>query len=183
MRNEATKTCPLRAALSAGVMAATITVVPTSATAQESRVKLTIVNPADLYDPAPNGYSHVVVAEGAVRIAYIAGQGGEDPTGALPTDFSDQVQQAYANLRRALEAVGAEPNQVTKITTYVVDYDPSMLDVMTRYVKETFGGALPAQTLVPVPRLALDGMLFEVDAIAVLGMPLDPVETGDTRGR
>ncbi|WP_269318618.1 MULTISPECIES: hypothetical protein [unclassified Halomonas] len=43
-----------------------------------------------------------------------------------------------------------------------------MLEVMTRYVKETFGDALPAQTLVPVPRLALDGMLFEVDATAVL---------------
>jgi enamine deaminase RidA (YjgF/YER057c/UK114 family) len=39
---------------------------------------------------------------------------------------------------------------------------------MTEAVKRTFGDALPAQTLVPVPRLALDGMLFEVDAVAVL---------------
>jgi enamine deaminase RidA (YjgF/YER057c/UK114 family) len=31
-----------------------------------------------------------------------------------------------------------------------------------------FGKTLPAQTLVPVPRLAVDGMLFEVEAVVVL---------------
>jgi enamine deaminase RidA (YjgF/YER057c/UK114 family) len=144
------------------------TLAPANATTEASKVKLTIVNPAGLYDPGPNGYSHAIVAEGGTRIAYIAGQGGGDQTGALSPKFADQVKQAYANLRVALEAVGAKPNQVTKITTYVVDYDQSMLDVMTQYVKEMFGDSLPTQSLVPVPRLALDGMLFEVDAIAVL---------------
>lgn len=144
--------------------------IPTSsgAPAQESEATTAIVNPAGLYDPAPNGYSHAVIAKGGSRIAYIAGQGGEDQGGALSPRFSDQVEQAYANLRTALEAVGAKPGQVTKITTYVVDYDQSKLGVMTEAVKRTFGEALPAQTLVPVPRLALDGMLFEVEAVAVL---------------
>ncbi len=67
-----------------------------------------------------------------------------------------------------LRELDAAPHQVTKITTYVVDYQPTMLDVMTQQVKATFGEALPAQTLVPVPSLALDGMLFEVDATVVL---------------
>jgi enamine deaminase RidA (YjgF/YER057c/UK114 family) len=31
-----------------------------------------------------------------------------------------------------------------------------------------FGRALPAQILVPVPKLAVDGMLFEVEVVAVL---------------
>jgi enamine deaminase RidA (YjgF/YER057c/UK114 family) len=138
------------------------------ASEQDSRARTAIVNPAGLYDPAPNGYSHAVVAKGGSRIAYIAGQGGEDANGALSPRFADQVEQAYANLQTALDAVGAKPGQVTKITTYVVGYDQSMLGVMTEAVKRTFGDALPAQTLVPVPRLALDGMLFEVDAVAVL---------------
>lgn len=138
------------------------------APAQDGGATTVLVNPAGLYDPAPNGYSHAVVATGGSRIAWIAGQGGEDKNGTLSPRFSDQVEQAYANLRSALDAVGATPGQVTKITTYVVDYDESKLGVITDAVKRAFGDALPAQTLVPVPRLALDGMLFEVDAVAVL---------------
>jgi enamine deaminase RidA (YjgF/YER057c/UK114 family) len=78
------------------------------------------------------------------------------------------VNQAYANLRRVLDAVGARPGQVAKLTTYVAGYDQAMLPLMTAQVKEMFGASLPAQTLVPVPRLALDGMLFEVDALVIL---------------
>lgn len=140
----------------------------TSSVAEETDSAVTIVNPSELYDPAPYGFSHAVVAQNVGSIAYIAGQGAHDQTGALAPGFADQVEQAYANLVTALDAVGAQPNQVTRITTYVVEYDPSMLDVMTRNIQAVFGDALPAQTLVPVPRLALDGMLFEVDAVAVL---------------
>lgn len=133
-----------------------------------STVKTNIVNPDGLYDPAPNGYSHAVIAKGGNSIAYIAGQGGENQTGNLSPDFAEQVEQAYKNLLTVLNAINAKPNQVTKINTYVVNYDQSMLGVMTQYVRETFGETLPAQTLVPVPRLALDGMLFEVDAVVIL---------------
>jgi enamine deaminase RidA (YjgF/YER057c/UK114 family) len=31
-----------------------------------------------------------------------------------------------------------------------------------------FGAKLPAQTLVPVPKLAIDPMLFEVEAVVLL---------------
>ncbi len=137
-------------------------------TSAPTNADVTIVNPPDLYDPAANGYSHATIARGGSRIAYIAGQGGEDKDGALSPAFACQVKQAFANLRSVLKAVGGRPNQVARITTYVVGYDQSMLAVMTAAAKETFGDALPAQSLVPVPRLALDGMLFEVDAIAVL---------------
>jgi enamine deaminase RidA (YjgF/YER057c/UK114 family) len=86
----------------------------------------------------------------------------------LSPDFAVQVEQAYANLRAALEGVGAKPDQVAKLTIFVVDHDMSKLEVLTQAVKKMFGTALPAQTLVPVPRLAVDGMLFEVEAVAVL---------------
>jgi len=159
---------PFKPIVIAGAIATMCSLTTNSASAEDPHVELTIINPSDLYDPTPNGYSHAVVAKGGNRLAYIAGQGGEDGTGSLSPLFANQVKQAYANLRTALEAVGAKPNQVTRITTYVANYDPTMLQVMSKEVVATFGDALPAQTLVPVPRLALDGMLFEVDAVAVL---------------
>lgn len=141
---------------------------PTTATARDTTRALTIVNPKGLYDPTPNGYSTAVIVPAGARVAYISGQGGQDDTGALSPDFAVQVRQAYANLQVALKALDARPDQVAKLTIFVVDHDMSKLDVLTRYVRETFGETLPAQTLVPVPRLAIDPMLFEVEAVVVL---------------
>jgi enamine deaminase RidA (YjgF/YER057c/UK114 family) len=142
--------------------------VPNATTAKENDLKLTIVNPQNLYDPSPNGYSTAVITPREARVAYISGQGGQDSTGALSPDFAVQVKQAYANLRTALDALGARPDQVAKLTVFVVDHDMSKLEVLTKNVREMFGEALPAQTLIPVPRLAVDGMLFEVEAMAVI---------------
>lgn len=142
--------------------------VPVATTANETDLKLTIVNPKTLYDPTPNGYSTAVITPPGARVAYISGQGGQDSTGALSPDFAVQVRQAYANLRAALDALGARPDQVAKLTVFVVDHDMSKLGVLTQTVKETFGEALPAQTLIPVPKLAVDPMLFEVEAVVVL---------------
>ena len=136
----------------------------TATTAQE----LTIINPPMLGNPTPNGYSTAVIVPANARVAYISGQGGQDSTGGLSPDFAAQVEQAYANLGAALEGIGARPDQVAKLTVFVVDHDMSNLGVMTDNVKSMLGDSLPAQTLVPVPRLAIDPMLFEVEAIVVL---------------
>ncbi|MGO7170140.1 RidA family protein [Rhizobium leguminosarum] len=150
-----------------GLIIMTISV-PTAATANEDDLKLTIVNPKNLYDPSPNGYSTAVILPRQGRLAYISGQGGQDSTGALSPDFAVQVKQAYANLRTALDALGAKPDQVAKLTVFVVDHDMSKLEVLTRNIKDMFGEALPAQTLIPVPKLAIDPMLFEVEAVVIL---------------
>lgn len=141
---------------------------PAATTANENDLKLTIVNPRTLYDPTPNGYSTAVIAPAGGRIAYISGQGGQDSMGALSPDFAAQVKQAYANLRSVLERLDAKPDQVAKLTIFVVDHDMSKLEVLTKNVKEMFGETLPAQTLIPVPKLAIDPMLFEVEAIVAL---------------
>lgn len=127
-----------------------------------------IVNPSHLHDPRPHGYSTAVVTPSSGRLAFISGQGGQDRTGGLSPDFGAQVAQAYANLAAVLEALGARPDQVVKLTAFVVDHDTSKLGVLTENVTRMFGQKLPAQTLVPVPKLAVDPMLFEVEAVVLL---------------
>ncbi|KZK98146.1 Endoribonuclease L-PSP [Pseudovibrio sp. Ad5] len=140
----------------------------TSTSVAETADKLSIVNPQSLYDPSAHGYSVSVVAPAGARVAYVSGQGGADDKGAYSPEFSVQVKQAYANLKKVLDALDATPAQVAKLTVYVVDHDPSKLGVLTQNVMEMFGETLPAQTLVPVPKLAIDPMLFEVEAVVIL---------------
>ena len=127
-----------------------------------------IINPSHLHDPTPNGYSTAVVIPAVGRLAFISGQGGQDQIGNLSPDFGEQVEQAYANLAAVLDALGARPDKVVKLTVFVVDHDMSKLGVLTENVMRMFGATLPAQTLVPVPKLAIDMMLFEVEAVVLL---------------
>lgn len=126
------------------------------------------INPVGLYDPSPNSYTHVAIAPAGASIVYIAGQGGEDENGNLADDFATQLKQAFANLDIALNAAGARPEHVVKLTTLVVNHDESKLQQLGAEVKVKWGDRPPTQTLIPVPRLALDRMLFEVDAVAIL---------------
>lgn len=130
---------------------------------------LTFINPPGLYDPRPNGYSHVAVVSPCSRLVYVSGQGGEDANGALPADFAAQVSQAFANLLTALRAAQAQPRDVAKLTVLVVDHTEARLGVFSAALRAVWADAPPpACTLIPVPRLALDGMLIEIEATAML---------------
>jgi len=131
-------------------------------------VNITTVNPKGLYDPTMNGYSHVVRISDASSTIYIAGQEGEHLDGLLPASLTQQVENAFNNLALAITAAGGRFHNTAKLTTYVVNHDETKLSAITENIVRVFRPHLPAQTLVPVPRLALDGMLFEVDAIVRL---------------
>jgi enamine deaminase RidA (YjgF/YER057c/UK114 family) len=127
----------------------------------------TFINPEGLYDPVPNGYSHVGCAASGTRLVHIAGQGGEDATGALADGFQAQVRQAFENLQIAVRAAGGDLAHVVKQTVLVVDHSQTHLRILGEELARAYGpGAKPACTLIPVSRLALDGMLFEVEAVA-----------------
>lgn len=129
---------------------------------------MNFINPEGLYDPRPNGYSHVVVADAPARIIYIAGQGGENADGHLPDDFGAQVRQALGNLRTALAAAGAVHTEVAKVTALIVDHSEARLAIFSEALRAMWDDhPAPACTLIPVPRLALDGMLFEIEANVV----------------
>ena len=129
---------------------------------------LQLINPEGL--PVPSTYTHVVVATGTTMV-FIAGQEPEDAHGNLvgPGDLAAQARQVYANLGRALAAAGTRPDQVTKITVYVVHHRHEHLPVIERARQHLFGEHKPADVVVGVETLSQPGYLIEVDAIAVIG--------------
>ena len=135
-----------------------------------NKSQVVFVNPSGRYDPAPNGYSHVASVAPGARLVYVAGQGGENQSGELPREFRPQVRKALENLPTALTAAGARTRDVVKLTMLVVDHTDEKLRVIASELERVMAGAsAPTCTLIPVPRLALVGMLFEVDAVAVAG--------------
>ncbi len=135
----------------------------------QNNEELKLVNPPTLYNATQNGYSHIAVTPARTRTVYISGQFGSDLQGNLVSnDFEEQLVRAFQNLRFALEAVGARPQDVAKTTILIVDYNQTKLAPLGREIGNLWGNQPPANTLIPVPRLALDGMLFEIDAYAAI---------------
>jgi enamine deaminase RidA (YjgF/YER057c/UK114 family) len=128
---------------------------------------LNCLSPPDL--PTPPTYSHVVVATGS-RLVFVAGQEPEDETGNLvgAGDLAAQARQVFANVGRAVAAAGARPDQVAKITIYIVDYRAEYLPVIEEARVAVFGDHKPADTLLGVDRLSRPEYLIEVDAFAVI---------------
>jgi enamine deaminase RidA (YjgF/YER057c/UK114 family) len=128
---------------------------------------LELINPEEL--PTPESYTHVVAATGR-RLVFVAGQVADDAYGNLvgPGDLAAQARQAFANVGRSLAAAGAGPEQVARITIYVVHHRPEYLPDISAARIAVFGDHKPADTLLGVETLAQPGYLIEVDAIAVV---------------
>ncbi len=116
----------------------------------------------------PRGYSHIAEVTGG-RTVYISGQIALNPAGEIVGvgDMAAQAEQVFANLAAALEAAGTDFAHVAKLTIYTLDITqlPAVRAVRDRYVNTA---SPPASTAVEVRRLALDGLLVEIEAIAVI---------------
>jgi enamine deaminase RidA (YjgF/YER057c/UK114 family) len=126
------------------------------------------LNPSTI--PAPRGYSHVVETKGPSRTIYLAGQLGMTPDGKFagsPGDFRAQAIQCFENVKAALASVGANFEHVVKLNNYLVDmaHLPLYAEVRDRYVDTKNP---PASTTIQISKLARDGALYEVEAIAVV---------------
>lgn len=124
------------------------------------------INPPGLFTPP--GYTHVVEITGG-RTVYIAGQTAINQSFQVvgKGDFRAQAEQVFANLKTALEAVGADFTHVVKLNYYLVDMSQlrAVVEVRDRYVNTDHP---PASTAVEVRKLALDDLLLEIEAVASL---------------
>lgn len=115
--------------------------------------------------PAPAGhYAQAIVTAGNV---FISGQLPIRPDGQPLADdgFETQARQAIQNMLAILQAAGGKPEDLVKVTAYIVGvaHWPRFNAVYAAMLPN----ARPARTVVPVPELHY-GYLVEVDAIAVI---------------
>jgi enamine deaminase RidA (YjgF/YER057c/UK114 family) len=135
-----------------------------SAAAQTPGIRYS--NPATM--AKPTGYTHVVEVNGPGRTIYIAGQLGYDRAGKQGTDFREQATLVYENLKAAIESVGGKMENIVKLNAFLTDIRaqlPIYREVRDKFVNVA---APPASTTLEVPKLAREGALLEVEAIAVL---------------
>lgn len=129
---------------------------------------LEISNPAGIYDPRPHGYSHVASVSANSSLVFVAGQGGSRTDGVLSDDFRTQVSIVFENIALALKSKGLTMANIAKLTTLVVDYDEAKHEILIKESNKIWPDQkFPVNTLIPVQRLALTGMLIEIDATAI----------------
>jgi reactive intermediate/imine deaminase len=115
--------------------------------------------------PPLSHYTDAVVAGDAL---YVSGIVPVDADGrVVGDDVVAQTRHVFAIMAQVLAAAGATADDVVKVTVYLLDIDdrPKINPVR----QEFFGTTRPASTLVEVSRLAVDGALLEIEAVAHLG--------------
>jgi enamine deaminase RidA (YjgF/YER057c/UK114 family) len=115
-------------------------------------------------------FTNVVVVEGNVKTVHIGGQDAVNASGEIvgKGDIVAQIEQILVNLRAALSAGGAGPEQIIKWIIYVVEGQPlqAAFAAFQNAWPETPNP--PAITMVCVSSLAHPDFLVEMDAVAVV---------------
>jgi enamine deaminase RidA (YjgF/YER057c/UK114 family) len=128
----------------------------------------TYINPPDLYK-TPWKFNQAIKVSGAGSLVFLSGIVGYELDGSLPKDIVSQAENAYASMKKVVEAAGGTLSDVVKTNVYVgEDYQihrDELRDIRARYFE---GDSVPATTLLRVAGYAQTDYLFEIEAIAVL---------------
>jgi enamine deaminase RidA (YjgF/YER057c/UK114 family) len=126
----------------------------------------TAINPWDW--SLPLGYNQAEIIEGATRQLVCAGQTAVDPVGRpqFPGDMRGQIGLALDNLQAVLSAAGMGLGDVVRLVVYTTDVDEALrhFDLLGRRFGEA--GCAPPMTLLGGSRLAVPGLMFEIEASA-----------------
>jgi enamine deaminase RidA (YjgF/YER057c/UK114 family) len=126
-----------------------------------------LLQPAGWADP--KGYANGVMARGAM--IFVGGQIGWNTQQQFESDdFIAQTRQALLNIRAVLQAGGAGPEHMVRMTWYVVDrveYVARLKELGAAY-REVMGKNFPAMTCVEVSALVEERARIEIEVTAVL---------------
>lgn len=149
------------------IMTATIANAQTPVVLQQQ--KNTFINPAGLFNPMYNGFSHVGKVPAGTTLYFLSGQWASDEKGQLvSTDFAEQVRQTLRNVKTALRGAGLTTEHVVKQTIYIAEFSPEKKKILIEVAGKEWGATVfPASSIVPLPSLATaPGCLIEVETIA-----------------
>jgi len=124
------------------------------------------LKPNNVWDSTPYKFSQAIRVRQSQDLLFIAGQVGMDERGQIVQGLEAQVRQSFENIRRVVTGVGGSMENVIRITGYLRDM--GTLEAYAKIMSEFFQNTLPAATVVEVTALALEPLLVEVDAVAVL---------------
>ncbi len=112
--------------------------------------------------------SHFSDAVIAGHTLYVSGLVATNEAGQVvgAGDVVEQTRQIFRNLKSILDAAGAKPADVAKVTIFMRDVAQRPLINPIR--QEFFGPHRPASTLVEISRLVRDELLLEIEAVAQL---------------
>ena len=117
----------------------------------------------------PDNYAPFLLSQG-IRygsLLFISGQAGAADDGRIVEGgFQAQGEQAFANLRRALEAGGSSLKDVIKVTIFVTDMShfEDVVELRRRFFSEPY----PADTIAEVKALYDPAAMIEIEAIAAV---------------
>ena len=107
----------------------------------------------------------------AVRVGdtvWVSGQVGIGPNGRPAEGIEAQSRLAFQSLRGVLEAAGASLADVVELVSFHIDLRGEVAG-FSKAKDEAFPTNYPAWTAVGVTQLAVDGLLVEIRAVAVVG--------------
>jgi 2-iminobutanoate/2-iminopropanoate deaminase len=117
----------------------------------------------------PDPYGPFLLSQG-IRMGnmlFISGQAGYGDDGKIVSGgFRSQGEQAFSNLRRALEAGGASLRSVAKVTIFLTDmgHFSEVVELRRKFFHEPY----PADTIVEVKALYTPEAMIEIEAIAAI---------------
>jgi 2-iminobutanoate/2-iminopropanoate deaminase len=118
----------------------------------------------------PDNYEPYLLSQGIKfgNLLFISGQAGAGDDGKIVEGgFTAQGEQAFSNLRRALEAGGSNLDKVIKVTIFVTDMGHFKEVVELR--RKFFSAPYPADTIAEIKALYDPEAMIEIEAIAAVG--------------
>ncbi|MGJ3263321.1 MAG: RidA family protein [Salinarimonas sp.] len=126
---------------------------------------VTRLNPTDLPNSGSIGYSQISISEPG-RLAFVSGQVAWRPEGgAVPQALESQAAIVVANLRHALAALGARPDDIVQMRIFALDLRPEAQATIMGALAGFLDGAKPSLTGVGVAALATPELQLEIEMV------------------